>query len=247
MKKVVLALMVAAGLTACGGSDKAPAPKNDANVAGNTGGVNAGHAGGNNTAGNTAGNTNAGNGAKTELLAYVFDTQNQNNLQQVKDSSLKHIVIAGKRFDFHKVNQSVGQTFKGDEKEGLVVSDAAWLKHVRVGVGVPNGQDGVNFIVGEVSKELPAAGAAQYVGHGILMAKHSDGFDAVSFAANVDFGGKTVRGKLGEISFDAKFSREGARFKGGGVHGAFFGADASEMAGVYENADKSGFFGAKKQ
>ncbi|MDP8032913.1 transferrin-binding protein-like solute binding protein [Pasteurella atlantica] len=79
---------------------------------------------------------------------------------------------------------------------------------------------------------------------------------------DVDFNNKMLKGKISDwqnyaflkdekISHDMLFNAEikGNKFKGKNIEGGFFGYNAAEIAGIYDDRkiDEGAVFGAKKQ
>lgn len=105
------------------------------------------------------------------------------------------------------------------------------------------------------SNAMPTAGRANYHGKAVVVRGNQANTNG-EVAAVVDFGTKQISGAIGEnnqtlLSFSTNVQGNGfvSQSQGTEVQGAFFGAGASELGGVFKDNKTAtiGAFGATKQ
>ncbi|MDP8098721.1 transferrin-binding protein-like solute binding protein [Pasteurella atlantica] len=116
------------------------------------------------------------------------------------------------------------------------------------------------FVQGYVTTDMPKAGKVTYLGD--AYGGSDTPLTKGKVKIDVDFGKKMLKGKISDwqnyaflkdekISHDMLFNAEikGNKFKGKNIEGGFFGYNAAEIAGIYDDRkiDEGAVFGAKKQ
>lgn len=159
-------------------------------------------------------------------------------------STINKIVINGQTIDFvpNTANHRTGTQFD-NLRYGYVRADANSTPHL--------------FAQGTVTTNVPTQGTASYHGTAVHVRTAGSSPEITMPRANfnVDFGRKTITGKIhatqvvdlaGNISSN-KFS--GTTSQGYTMNGHFYGNSASELGGTYQHSSGSvsGAFGAKKQ
>lgn len=159
-------------------------------------------------------------------------------------SAINKIVINGQTIDFvpNTANHRTSTQFD-NLRYGYVRADANSTPHL--------------FAQGTVTTNVPTQGTASYHGSAVHVRTAGSSPEITMPRANfnVDFGRKTITGKIhatqvvdlaGNISSN-KFS--GTTSQGYTMNGHFYGNSASELGGTYQHSSGSvsGAFGAKKQ
>lgn len=167
--------------------------------------------------------------------------------------SLNSITINGNPLQIIPQSFSVGKDLSmiGANLNGITmdrqVPNISAHKHSRYGFASDNGGQGAFFAHGELSKEVPKDGFVTYKGSAIYRAHGSKEFIKGTTELHAQFVTKTVGGI---IDFDTKIPTIGvvadinnSEFAQVGLKGGFYGADAQEIAGVFNDDKGAGAFG----
>lgn len=169
------------------------------------------------------------------------------------DNNLDALTIDNQTFELADISTL---THFGDRRVGAYVGGT---EHTRFGIAwedLPGeGDEDVTFFRGvqTLPKDMPATGTAKYVGQAVHSCADCKDMSAKS-SFNVDFGKKTVTGVIEHASQKVNLGAtiSGSSFAGvaNGVqtNGAFYGAQAEEMSGIYKEANGKfvGAFGANQ-
>lgn len=247
MKKftlTLLALSSALVLTACGGSSSDNAKNNVAGLVQPT----------NNTGNSPA---NVPNDSNRDYLSGQYwqvhhKKSNSNytlNNATLNEDNIAQLVVGNKKFDLSDVHEL---KYLGDEGTGIHMGGT---EHSRFGVAwrdLPNDEDeDIVFYRGlqTLPKYMPTSGKMSYVGQAVHSCATACSDMTAKSSFEVDFGAKTVKGVIDhadqKVNLGATIS--GSSFSGvaNGVqtNGAFYGAKAEELSGIYKDT-KGQFFGA---
>lgn len=118
-------------------------------------------------------------------------------------------------------------------------------------------KDSSVFFIGKPTEEMPKTGTAEYTGRAVLYAPSKKMYDnSWTSRFSVDFGEKSLVGTLisgtGTTGVQLSADIDGNKFKGSQdgnyTEGAFFGANAAELSGVFSSERNNfiGVYGAKK-
>ncbi len=209
--------------------------------------------------------TNTSNGFfKIKVSGYSIDIKDQdedintlkvNYFKNGVGSELVNVTLIPKGF-------SVGKFFtKGGSSRQRIVSGSDY-SHVRFGLIQSKTDDIVTFAQGYSTLDMPVTGKAVYKGSFVSGKDfYSPNFNDVingDITFNVDFAGKTITGDIAEndhISFKKGLNAKinGNTFSSGNLagykelEGYFYGPNAAELGGTYNDNKARASFGAKKQ
>lgn len=99
------------------------------------------------------------------------------------------------------------------------------------------------------ANQIPASGKVDYAGQYVASAGAGN-YRQGAVQLNADFGSKKLTGSASDFKFDANISGnkfESAAGAATSVKGGFFGVNAAQIGGVFQNGDTVGAFGAQKK
>lgn len=168
-------------------------------------------------------------------------------------SKINTVVINGEQIDFLPAGFTVNQlNMQNTNFNGTTiwrVGGSSRLAYTRYGY-VKEGLTGEAhlFAQGELSTSTPTTGTATYKGNGAYLNNGQISLAEAEF--NVDYGQKTLSGKVGNTALAATISGNGFAGTKDSVSttGHFYGAGAVELGGTYRNANGTiaGAYAAKK-
>lgn len=248
MKKFTLSLLAVSSalvLTACGGSSSDDVKNNVAGLVQPVA----------NTGNNPANAPNDGN--QDYLSGQYWQAHHKQggatnytlNNATLNEDNISQLVVGDKTFDLSDVFEL---TYLGNEGTGIHMGGT---EHSRFGVAwrdLPNQEDeDIVFYRGiqTLPKDMPTSGKMNYVGQAVHSCASACSDMTAKSSFEVDFGAKTVKGIIDhadqKVNLGATIS--GSSFAGvaNGVqtNGAFYGAKAEELSGIYKDTNGQ-FFGA---
>lgn len=160
------------------------------------------------------------------------------------------VEIDGKTISFDLVNANIDATINKQSDSETRIGAGKAFQHLRFGY-IKNGQNGTPalFSQGIISQDMPTQGMARYEGFATHINQGEPTIKNASFTVN--YSDKHIIGTVGDIDIGGTITGNqfgGKRSNGFSTQGYFYGNQAIELGGTYQNdtGDISGAFGAKR-
>lgn len=211
--------------------------------------------------------TSTSNATGKALIVSGEDANVKVTRTTLTDSSLTKLDIEGKNITIgYESGIFAGNWLEAGSNSSTVYSCCGKYSNVRFGAyeGWPN-ENTYFFYKGTPTMNMPTAGVATYTGDSIISASDDkfeqlDDYVKGTASFNADFGAKTLTGELNHNGFQAiniKANIAGNSFTGKAsstdfsdtaeVEGKFYGTDAKELGGIFDNGSTwGGAFGGKR-